>query len=61
MKQRLEKLEQKIEVQQKVDCTVSWSLQDRLQELSEMNLDKGVQKPLILTFDYKFKILYQIL
>lgn len=30
MKQRLEKLEQKIEVLQKVDCTVSSPLQDKL-------------------------------
>lgn len=36
MKQRLEKLEQKIEVLQKVDCTVSSSLQDKLQELSKL-------------------------
>jgi putative transposase len=34
MKQRLEKLEQKIEVLQKVDCTVSSPLQDKLRELS---------------------------
>lgn len=36
MKQRLEKLEQKIEVLQKVDCTVSSPLQDKLQELSKL-------------------------
>ena len=35
MKQRLEKLEQKIEVLQKVGCTVSSPLQDKLQELSK--------------------------
>ncbi|MDD4565335.1 MAG: IS3 family transposase [Eubacteriales bacterium] len=37
MKQRLEKLEQKIEVLQKVDCTVSSPLQDNLQELSKLS------------------------
>lgn len=36
MKQRLEKLEQKIEVLQKVDCTVPPPLQDRLQEPSKL-------------------------
>ena len=36
MKQRLEKLEQKIEVLQKVGCTVSSPLQDKLQELSKL-------------------------
>ena len=36
MKQRLEKLEQKIEVLQKVDCTVSSPLQDKLQGLSKL-------------------------
>jgi hypothetical protein len=36
MKQRIGKLEQKIEVLQKVDCTVSSSLQDKLQELSKL-------------------------
>lgn len=36
MKQQLKKLEQKIEVLQKVDCTVSSPLQDKLQELSKL-------------------------
>lgn len=36
MKQRFEKLEQKIEVLQKVECTVSSPLQDKLQELSKL-------------------------
>ncbi len=36
MKQRIEKLEQKVEVLQKVDCTVSSPLQDKLQELSKL-------------------------
>jgi transposase InsO family protein/tetrahydromethanopterin S-methyltransferase subunit G len=34
MKQRLEKLEQKVEVLQKVDCTVSSPLKEKLRELS---------------------------
>ena len=34
MKQRLEKLEQKVEVLQKVNCTVSSPLKEKLQELS---------------------------
>lgn len=36
MKQRLKKLEQKVEVLQKVECTVSSPLQDKLQELSKL-------------------------
>lgn len=39
MKQRIEKLEQKIEVLQKVDCTVSSPLQDKLQELSNYTVN----------------------
>ncbi|WP_250229729.1 transposase [Anaeropeptidivorans aminofermentans] len=36
MKQRIDTLEQKVEVLQKVDCTVSSPLQDKLQEFSKL-------------------------
>ena len=36
MKQKLQKLEQKIEILQKVNCTVSAPLQDKLQELAKL-------------------------
>ena len=36
MKQRIQKLEQKVEILQKVDCTVSSPLQEKLQELSKL-------------------------
>ena len=37
MKQKLQKLEQKIEILQKVNCTVSAPLQERLQELAKLH------------------------
>ena len=36
MKQKLQKLEQKLEILQKVNCTVSASLQEKLQELAKL-------------------------
>lgn len=36
MKQRIHKLEQKVEILQKVNCTVSAPLQEKLQELSKL-------------------------
>ena len=36
MKQRIQKLEQKVEILQKVDCTVSSPLQEQLQELAKL-------------------------
>lgn len=36
MKQKIQKLEQKIEILQKVDCTSSSSLQEKLQELTKL-------------------------
>lgn len=37
MKQKLQKLEKKIEILQKVNCTVSASLQEKLQELAKLH------------------------
>lgn len=37
MKQKLHKLEQKVEILQKVDCTVSSPLQDKLRELAKLH------------------------
>ena len=37
MKQKLQKLEQKIEILQKVNCTVSAPLQEKLQELAKLH------------------------
>lgn len=36
MKQRIQKLEQKVEILQKVNCTVSAPLQEKLQELAKL-------------------------
>ena len=36
MRQRIQKLEQKVEILQKVDCTVSSPLQEKLQELTKL-------------------------
>lgn len=36
MKQRIQKLEQKVEILQKVNCTVSALLQEKLQELAKL-------------------------
>ena len=36
MKQKIQKLEQKVEILQKVNCTVSAPLQEKLQELAKL-------------------------
>ena len=41
MKQKLQKLEKKIEILQKVNCTVSASLQEKLQELAKLHGPAG--------------------
>ena len=45
MKQRIQKLEQKIEILQKVNCTVSAPLQEKLQELAKLYGQYSVHAP----------------
>ena len=49
MKQKLQKLEQKLEILQKVDCTSSAPLQDKLKELAKLYGQYSVHAPVSYT------------